>query len=200
MFLDKLGNSSKSLCYQPHLQKSVLLLCIGTMRCPLQGCSPGATLERTNALNTEIVTGSSTERANYKEDLYWEGIQKCTKTIAGTPVSVDTDSMYYTTYCKTRVALVVTGRELVKKCLPSLVLEELPQTACSQDCSSNRRQTLNENKIKFLAEVICDKTVCTIQRRWGLNTLLITMNVIVHSGYRRDVTAETCLGLEVFCN
>lgn len=39
------------------------------MRCPLQGCSSGATLERTKALNTEIVTGSLTERANYKGDL-----------------------------------------------------------------------------------------------------------------------------------
>lgn len=199
MFLDKLGNSSKSLCYQPHLQKSVLLQCIGTMRCPLRGCSSGATLEKTKALNTEIVTGRSTERANYKGDLYWERIQKCSKTIAGTPVSIDTDSLWHN-ILQNKSCTCGYRERAGEKMLAFPVLTELPQTACSQDCSSNRRQILNENKIKFLAEVICVKTVYTIQRMWGLNVLLITMNVIMHSGYLRDVTAETCLGLEVFCN
>lgn len=58
-----------------------------------------------------------------------------------------------------------------------------PQRAWSQDCVHTGRQILNEKKTEMLAEDICGKTTCTIQRIRGLSILLIATNMIVHSSY-----------------
>lgn len=51
-----------------------------------------AALERAKTLNTEVVLGALLKGQITKGDLYWERIQKCSKTIAGMPVRAATDS------------------------------------------------------------------------------------------------------------